>query len=77
MECEQEGKGNSAYDERFMDRLMRDPSDQFGYGFSRQTVSAQSGGIDLSRKFPLPWSYYVRLLPVDKPYMIAWDEAGS
>ena len=42
-----------------------------------QTPSAESGGTVLSRKFPLPWSHYVRLLSVEKPEARAFYEAEA
>ncbi len=42
-----------------------------------QTSSAESSGTVLSRKFPLPWSHYVRLLSVGKPEARAFYEAEA
>lgn len=42
-----------------------------------QASSAESGGIALTRTFPLPWSHYVRLLSVEKPDARAFYEAEA
>lgn len=43
------------------------PSSQFADSTIRQTPSAKFDLRQLSVRFPLPWSHYVRLLKVDKP----------
>lgn len=73
VEDEQQGEVRADYGEQLVERLAADLTRRFGRGFSRrnlflmraffldqraivQTPSAQS--------FPLPWSHYVRLMPL-------------
>ncbi len=76
VEEEQRGRDRAGYGEQLVQRLAADLTKRFGRGFSArnlflmrafflahreivQTPSAQS--------FPLPWSHYVRLLPLESP----------
>ena len=76
VEEEQSGNARAGYGELLVERLAADLTQKYGRGFSKrnlflmrafflaqreivQTPSAQS--------FPLPWSHYVRLLPLDSP----------
>jgi predicted nuclease of restriction endonuclease-like (RecB) superfamily len=76
VEEEQRGEQRAGYGEQLIERLAADLTKRFGRGFSRrnlflmraffldhreivQTPSAQS--------FPLPWSHYVRLMPLGSP----------
>ena len=79
VEQEQGGKPRAEYGEAVLKQLSADLTTRFGRGFSErnleqmrafhlgwpisQTLSAES--VDaLAKRFPLPWSHYVRLLAV-------------
>lgn len=92
IEHEQRGAQRAAYGEALLKWLSADLTRRFGRGFSErnleqmrlfylgwpisQTVSAKSQPAP-ARRFPLPWSHYVRLLSVEEPAARAFYEVEA
>lgn len=80
---EQRGKKRAEYGASLLKKLSQDLTAKFGRGFSErnlelmrlfyfgwpisQTLSAKSDATVLTKRFPLPWSHYVRLLSIQNP----------
>ncbi len=89
VEYQQGGMDKAVYGMKVIVRLSKDLTDKFGRGFSKrnleqmrlfylnwpiaQTASAQSLQ-DISARFPLFWSHYVRLMSVNNPEARAFYE---
>ncbi len=81
VEVEQGGKRRAEYGKTLLKRLAEDLTAKFGRGFSErnleqmrlfysswkisQTLSAKFDPIEITRRFPLSWSHYVKLLAVN------------
>ncbi|MBL8953431.1 MAG: DUF1016 family protein [Myxococcaceae bacterium] len=74
VEDEQNGDTRAGYGELLVERLASDLTKKFGRGFSKRNLflmrafyvsQSQIVQTPSAQSFPLPWSHYVRLLPLD------------